>query len=119
MVNVEHQVAVSALRADATRFKLLICREVPVVTQPPLLPQTVHLNSAAVPTTDGPSAPIAQPSSYLADPQRAHYLSSSLLNTTSLGRTISKAPLPYTLAAPTAMQVQKFNSVSSIIRFVN
>ncbi|KAM7538314.1 hypothetical protein Aperf_G00000076912 [Anoplocephala perfoliata] len=100
MVNVEHQVAVSALRTDATRLKLLICREVPIVTQTPLPPQAV--------TTDRPSTAVTQPSSHLVvDSQRAHYLSSSLLNTTSLGRTISKAPLSSALAAPTAMQLIK------------
>lgn len=105
MVNIEHQVAVSALRTDATRFKLLLCREVPVVTQaPPQSPQTVNAES----TNDGRSAKTfpLQPS-YLADPQRAHNLPSSLLNTTSLGRVISSSTLPFSQAAPTAMQVRK------------
>ncbi|VUZ51535.1 unnamed protein product [Hymenolepis diminuta] len=105
MVNIEHQVAVSALRTDATRFKLLLCREVPVVTQaPPQSPQTVNAES----TNDGRSAKTFPPQpSYLADPQRAHNLPSSLLNTTSLGRVISSSTLPFSQAAPTAMQLIK------------
>uniref|UniRef100_A0A158QIN5 Protein lap4 n=1 Tax=Rodentolepis nana TaxID=102285 RepID=A0A158QIN5_RODNA len=105
MVNVEHQVAVSALRTDATRFKLLLCREVPVVTHaPPHSSHTINVES----TNDDRSAKAfpLQPT-YLADPQRAHNLPSSLLNTTSLGRLIPSSTLPFAQAAPTAMQLIK------------
>nr|CDS30895.1 cell polarity protein,leucine rich repeat [Hymenolepis microstoma] len=105
MVNVEHQVAVSALRTDATRFKLLLCREVPVVTHaPPQLSHTLNVES----TNDDRSAkPFPLQPTYLADPQRAHNLPSSLLNTTSLGRVIPSSTLPFAQAAPTAMQLIK------------
>nr|CDS17152.1 cell polarity protein [Echinococcus granulosus] len=104
MVNVEHQVAVSALRTDSTRFKLLLCREVPVITQP--LPS----DSDAPTSTASPTiAPIAAtpPPPYVMDPQRAHNLPSSLLNTTSLGRNIPNATVPFVQAAPMAMQLIK------------
>ncbi|VDM33781.1 unnamed protein product [Hydatigera taeniaeformis] len=103
MVNVEHQVAVSALRTDATRFKLLLCREVPVIIQPP--PSDTD---APTPNTSPTVAPrAATPPPYVANPQRAHNLSSSLLNTTSLGRNIPNATVPFVQAAPMAMQLIK------------
>ncbi|KAL5110563.1 Leucine-rich repeat-containing protein 1 [Taenia crassiceps] len=101
MVNVEHQVAVSALRTDATRFKLLLCREVPVITQPPSSDfgaPTSAASPAIAPTT-------AAPPPYVVNPQRAHNLPSSLLNTTSLGRNIPNATVPFVQATPMAMQL--------------
>ena len=99
MVNVEHQVAVSALRTDSTRFKLLVAREVPVVTQVPVSQSSAP--SAAATTTVSPP--------YLLDPQRARNLPSSLVNTTSLGRSIPNAAPQLAQAAPTAMQVRPFD----------
>ncbi|KAL5964544.1 hypothetical protein TSMEX_007723 [Taenia solium] len=103
MVNVEHQVAVSALRTDATRFKLLLCREVPVITQSP--PNDSDGPTSTASPTIAPTATTPPP--YVVNPQRAHNLPSSLLNTTSLGRNIPNATVPFVQAAPMAMQLIK------------
>uniref|UniRef100_A0A5K3EPP3 PDZ domain-containing protein n=1 Tax=Mesocestoides corti TaxID=53468 RepID=A0A5K3EPP3_MESCO len=108
MVNVEHQVAVSALRTNATRFKLLLSREVPVLTQVAPADAALPLTSSTLP----PLAPPPPPSSstqpgHAVEPSRSQNLSSSLLNTTSLGRNIPNANLPYLQPAPAAMQLIK------------
>ena len=113
MINVEHQVAVNALRTDATRFKLLLCREVPVVTQPlPPPSSNVAAGLVAVPQ-------IQQPPPYLVDPQRARNLPPSLLSTTSLGRSIPNATIPLPQVAPTAMQVSGFVVFISYTFFIS
>ncbi len=100
MVNVEHQVAVSALRTDASRFKLLLSREVPVVTSADgVIDNTASLRRSLSP-------PAMPPPSYVAEPHKARNLPSSLLNTTSLGRTIPNASMLHMQPHPMAMQVK-------------
>ncbi|VDD80548.1 unnamed protein product [Mesocestoides corti] len=67
MVNVEHQVAVSALRTNATRFKLLLSREVPVLTQ-------VAPADAALPLTSSTLPPLAPPPPPSSSTQPGHAL---------------------------------------------